>query len=141
MYQGNNLAKIHIGKKALGLDDDDYRAFLQGFTGKTSAKDMTPRERLLIIREMGKRGAFKTKALTGQQKACVAKWYKLRGLGEVNSKDKSSLNRFVKKQFGKWNVADLNADETNRLLGMLEHWIRRVEHAARPPEQPMLEER
>ncbi len=141
MYQGNHLAKIHIGKKALGLDDDDYRAFLQGFTGKSSAKDMSTRERLQVIREMGKRGAFKPKPLTGQQKACVAKWYKLRGLGAVSSRDKSSLNRFCKKHLGKWNIGDLNTEETNQLLGMLENWIRKVEHAARCLKQPMIEER
>ncbi len=129
MYQGNQLAKIHIGKKALGLDDGDYRAFLFGITRKSSAKDLTVAQRALVIHEMTRRGAFKPKPLTAQQKACVAKWYKLRTLGAVRSKDKSSLNRFCKKQIGKWNIADLTADETNKLLGVLEGWIQKVEHA------------
>ena len=40
------LAKIHVAKKQLGLDDDTYRDFLQGVTerdgegGKRSCKEM-----------------------------------------------------------------------------------------------------
>lgn len=31
------LAKVHIAKKALGMDDDAYRDFLNAQTGKRSA--------------------------------------------------------------------------------------------------------
>ncbi|MBS9780909.1 MAG: regulatory protein GemA [Gammaproteobacteria bacterium] len=138
MYAGKQLAKIHIGKKELGLDDEDYQAFLFGLTGKSSAKSLTIRQRLLVIAEMQKRGAFKTKPLTGQQKACVAKWYKLRNLGVVSSKDKSSLNRYIKKRFEKWNICDLTTDETNQLLGHLQGWIDKVEHKAKFPNEPII---
>ncbi len=138
MYAGNQLAKIHIGKKELGLDDEDYQAFLFGLTGKRSAKYLTIRQRLVVVSEMQKRGAFKKKPLTGQQKACVAKWYTLRKLGAVNSKDKSSLNRYIKKRFGKWNMGDLTTDETNQLLGHLQGWIDKVEHKAKCPNEPII---
>lgn len=132
MYQGNQLAKIHIGKKHMGLTDDEYRAFLIGCTGKSSSKDMSNAQRLRVIHEMTRRGAFKRskKPLTGVQKACVAKWYKLRRLGAVNSSDKASFNRYVKQRFNKWNVADLTVSESNQLAGQLEHWIKKVEHTA-----------
>ncbi len=129
MYQGNTLAKIHIGQKELGLDEEDYRAFLYGLTGKTSSKEMTLQQQLFVIREMEKRGAFKTKPLTDQQNACVAKWDYLRKLGEVRSKNKSSLNRFAKNKFKKWNICDLTPEETNKLTGMLESWIKKAEAA------------
>lgn len=35
------LAKIHIAKKALGMDDATYRAMLQSVGGATSSKDLT----------------------------------------------------------------------------------------------------
>lgn len=35
------LAKIHIAKKELGLDDDTYRDALHNLFGKSSAKDLT----------------------------------------------------------------------------------------------------
>ncbi len=137
MYKGNQLAKIHIGKKHMGLSDDEYRAFLLGCTGKSSSKEMTVAERFKIIHEMTRRGAFKDarKPLTGVQKACVAKWYKLRQLGAIGSKDKASLNRFVKKHFNKWNVADLTIKESNKLAGILEGWIKKTEHTAGQNEQ------
>lgn len=141
MYIGNQLAKIHIGKKHMGLSDDEYRAFLIGCTGKASSKDMTKGQRAVVIHEMNRRGAFKTKPLNSQQKACVAKWYKLRTLGAVSSKDKSSLNRFCKNQIGTWNIADLTVDETNKLLGILENWIQKVEHAPDHFIRPKLQEK
>jgi phage gp16-like protein len=36
-----NLAKIHIAKKQLGMDDDTYRAMLQAHGGVRSSKDLS----------------------------------------------------------------------------------------------------
>lgn len=126
MYIGNQLARIHIGKKTLNMDDDTYQALLQRLTGKTSAKDCTVSQRAVILTEMTRLGAFKraTKPLTPQQKACIAKWYDLRRIGAVSSKDKSALNRYIKKHLGGWNVADLNSIQTNKLYNMLEQWLK-----------------
>ena len=125
MCAGNQSARIHIGKKELGMDDDTYRAFLLRLTGKDSSKHMTMRERGRVIFEMTHLGAFKDerRPLTRQQRACIAKWYDLRKIGAIVSKDKSSLNRYVKKFLGKWNVADLTDEETNKLYNMLEGWL------------------
>lgn len=40
----NRLAAIHIGKKALGMDDESYRLLLSDVFGKRSAKDLSPAE-------------------------------------------------------------------------------------------------
>lgn len=37
----NRLAAIHIGKKALGMDDESYRLLLSDMFGKRSAKELT----------------------------------------------------------------------------------------------------
>lgn len=122
MYIGNQTARIHIGKARLGMDDDTYRAFLQRLTGKSSSKDMTTAQRALVLAEMTRLGAFKDarRPLTRQQRACLGKWYDLRKRGIVHSKDKSSFNRYIKRYFGKNNLADLADDETNKLYNMLE---------------------
>lgn len=39
-----NLAKIHIAKAQLGMDDDTYRALLARVAGVRSAKDLGPRQ-------------------------------------------------------------------------------------------------
>lgn len=36
----NELAKIHLAKKQLALDDDEYRAILLSVTGRQSAADL-----------------------------------------------------------------------------------------------------
>ena len=112
MYPGNQKARIHIGQKALGMDDDTYRAFLQRLTGKSSSKAMTIGERARVLAEM-----------TRLQRACLGKWYELRKRGIVHSKDKSSFNRYIKRYFGKNNLADLSDGETNKLYNMLEGWL------------------
>lgn len=128
MYVGNQLARIHIGRKALGLDEDTYRALLLRLTGKSSSKEMSVAERLRVLSEMQRLGAFQKpkRLLTPQQKACLAKWYKLRRLGAVKSTDKSSFNAYIRKRFSKNNLADLSDGETNKLFNMLEAWIQEV---------------
>lgn len=43
------LARIHILKADLGLSDDDYRTMLAVQTGKSSAADLTDRERWRVL--------------------------------------------------------------------------------------------
>jgi hypothetical protein len=56
MTRRSNLAKIHIGAKALGMGEGTYRAFLKGLTGKDSAGVMNPKEHTQVIREMERLG-------------------------------------------------------------------------------------
>ena len=132
MYIGNQTARIHIGKARLGMDDDTYRAFLQRLTGKSSSKDMSTGQRARVLMEMTRLGAFKDarRPLTRQQRACLGKWYDLRKRGIVHSKDKSSFNRYIKRHFGKNNLADLADDETNKLYNMLEGWLQGATESA-----------
>ena len=132
MYVGNQKARIHIGKTKLGMDDDTYRAFLMRITGKDSSAKMDDGERAKVIIEMTRLGAFKNerRLLTRQQRACLAKWYTLRKIGAVKSKDKSSFNRYIKERFGRWNLADLSDGDTSKLYNMLEGWIESVDPTA-----------
>jgi len=52
-----DLARIHLSKKELGLDDDTYRALLQGLTKKTSAADLNAKERWEVLQEMARLGS------------------------------------------------------------------------------------
>ena len=62
-----DLSRIHCLKKDLGLTEDNYRALLQGLTGKDSSKDMDYKERWRVICEMGK-----LKGGKGQNRASTA---------------------------------------------------------------------
>lgn len=42
--RNGQMAKIHIAKSQLGLDDEEYRALLGRVAGVSSAKDLNPRQ-------------------------------------------------------------------------------------------------
>ncbi|MBF0215210.1 MAG: regulatory protein GemA [Magnetococcales bacterium] len=50
------IAKIHIAKVQMGLTDDEYRALLQGQTGKESCKQMTGAELRAVMMECQRLG-------------------------------------------------------------------------------------
>ncbi len=49
-------AKIHIAKKALGLNDGEYRALLEANTGKDSSGTMTKEEMMLVLTDLTRLG-------------------------------------------------------------------------------------
>lgn len=51
-----SLAKIHIAKAQLGLDDETYRALLARVAGVRSAKDLSPRQMGAVLREFERMG-------------------------------------------------------------------------------------
>ena len=68
------MAKIHIAKKDLGLDDGTYRDVLWRVTGKRSCKDMTIAQLQDVVKDMEKSG-FKPKAVPkhGKKPAVVGR--------------------------------------------------------------------
>lgn len=68
------LAKIHMGKKALGLCDREYRALLMrasadadGIGGIDSSANMTEQQHIAVLREMARLG-FKAEASATRRK-------------------------------------------------------------------------
>ena len=74
------MAKIHIGKKDLGLDDGTYRDVLWRVTGKRSCKDMTIAQLQDVVKDMENSG-FKPKAAPkhGKKPSVVGKREPLMG--------------------------------------------------------------
>lgn len=54
--RNQQLSKIHIAKKDLGLDDETYRALLSRITGQSSAKDLSPLDVAKVLREFERLG-------------------------------------------------------------------------------------
>lgn len=52
----SSLAKIHIAKAQLGLDDDTYRALLARVAGVRSAKELSPRQIGAMLAEFERLG-------------------------------------------------------------------------------------
>ncbi|MCT4654381.1 MAG: regulatory protein GemA [Cohaesibacter sp.] len=103
----NSLAKIHIAKKDLGLDETAYRAILVRITGKDSSGNMSERQRRAVLAEFQRLGwKPKTggKPRPGSNKPFVRLMYALAknigqsGYWELPYKD--ALRAFVKKETG-----------------------------------------
>uniref|UniRef100_UPI001FEDE858 regulatory protein GemA n=1 Tax=Bartonella vinsonii TaxID=33047 RepID=UPI001FEDE858 len=93
---------LHMGKRALGLDDATYRALLYRLTGKQSATDLSVSAKRLAVDEM-KAGGFEpsVKRLAGNYaKKLQALWIAGWNLGIVRDGSDTALLCFVKRQTG-----------------------------------------
>ncbi len=59
------LAKVHIARKELGLDEDSYRAILERVTGNSSAAGLTDRQLDAVLGEFKRLGWTPPGAGTG----------------------------------------------------------------------------
>lgn len=102
------LAKIHIAKKDLQLDDDVYRAVLMRVTGKTSSAKLSDAAKTKVLREFQRMG-WKPKPTQRKRSSkpfvrkIFALWGELKKVGIWREQDVASLRVFVEKTTG---VAD-----------------------------------
>lgn len=99
------LGKVHVARKALNLDEDDYRNILMQETGHGSAKDCTEQQ---LDRVLGRFEALGWKPLPKAGGKGVAQnpmarkaralWISLYYLGAVRSRSENALEAFAKRQ-------------------------------------------
>ncbi|MEL7698674.1 regulatory protein GemA [Citromicrobium bathyomarinum] len=101
------LAKVHIARKELRLDEDDYRQIIADETGKTSAGDCSADELDAVLARFRGRGwqpATKAgrakRAQHPMAKKARALWISLYQLGEVRDRSEAALEAFAKRQLG-----------------------------------------
>jgi phage gp16-like protein len=110
------LAKIHIAKKELRLDDDTYRAVLERVTGRRSAADLDARQLGLVLDAFkakgwkpavisGGRGSSAAPRQTARADHPVARkaralWISLHQLGVIENPSEHALEAFAKRQLG-----------------------------------------
>lgn len=105
MSRNTLLARIHIGKKALGLDDETYRDVLERITGQRSSAGLTDAKRRKVIDELVRLGWKNApKGRPRSQKAYVRKifalWGALKKAGIWRDKRTGSLIKFVREMTG-----------------------------------------
>lgn len=126
------LAKLHIAKKELGLDDDTWRDLLERETGKRSSKDMSDGERgrvLDVLKSQGFKPASRSsrKGLEGKyapklQALWIAGW----NLGLIGNRDDMALLAFVKRQTGIDHTRFLRYhDDATKAIEALKKWLAR----------------
>lgn len=129
-FRRRDLAKIHLAKKELGLQDDAYRELLKGVTGKTSSADLTATERMELIRSLEKLGAKSTaKPYPGRPpkpKADVASLTrKIEAQLTEAKRPWAYANAMAKRMFGVEMVQWCDADQLGRIVAALTYDARR----------------
>ena len=130
------LAKVHIAKKDLSLDDATYRDVLSSVAGKESAADCTDAELIAVIEHFKSRG-FVARRTCGKRRASSdaerrylpklrALWLSGYNLGVVNDPSDEAMAKFVKRQTGLDHVRFLhNSADAIRAIEGLKAWLSR----------------
>ncbi len=129
------MAKIHIAKKDLGLDDDTYREVLRRKTGRTSAAGMTEVQAQGVIAEMRRLGwkPAAKQTLPGfaipadpQSRKILALWISLHKAGVVRNGSDQALLKFVKRVAGRDRLEWCSSREKNQVIEALKDWLDRA---------------
>ncbi|WP_102798754.1 gp16 family protein [Bowmanella denitrificans] len=109
------IAKVHVGKAKLGLDDDTYRAMLVQITGHNSAAALRPKQLHDVLEHMQSKGFKPSK--TGQRRQSPksgnsrlaevdkirAIWIDMARQGFVRDGSEAALDAWIKRQTAKAN--------------------------------------
>jgi phage gp16-like protein len=96
------IKAIHTGKARLGWDDEAYRAFLWGVTGRESAAALNERELAAVLDGMRRAGfAAKPRRVKPEERggASLAQLEYIKGMWQVCARNKNeyALLQFVKR--------------------------------------------
>jgi len=133
-----DLAKIHIAKKELQLDDDTYRAILREQCGADSARDLSPAKvgRLLAhfkrlgyrVKSPRKSGTTRPLASDPQSKKIRAIWLDLHEMGVVKNPSEVALAAYVKRMAGVDALQFATTAQKHRVIEALKQWRERSEN-------------
>lgn len=138
-YKRNLIKIIHVAKRSLGMEDEDYRAMLQAQTRKTSCSDMSMSELEKVVEHLRSRGfeelpskkaAAKPPvklAADPQSKLIRHLWLKLHGMGAVKDSSEAALAAFVKRQTKVERLEWLNGYQAGLVIESLKKWVDRLE--------------
>lgn len=125
-----DLAQIHIGKKALGWDDEFYRSILWSVCRVKSSAELDMAGRLRLIDHMRKCGWKAGQAarpvaqpLTPQQRKMWSLWQQLADAGLVQSRRMPALVAFAKRQTGVDRLEWLTPAQGDLVIESLKAWM------------------
>lgn len=129
------IAKIHIAKSQLAMEDDSYRAMLQRVTGKESSADMTTAQLQSVIAEFGRLGftgptrPTKPGGLPAEEQASKirALWLNLYHLGGLDDPSEEALIGFCKRQSGVEKIEWMHSQQFDNVIRGLRGWLQRLD--------------
>jgi len=137
------IALIHVAKKELALNEESYRALLDGATGKTSLKEMGNKDLKAVIERFKEFGfkkskpkrAGKRKMAAGVQASLIrALWLSLYQLGQVRDPSEEAIAAYVRRMAKVDAVQFLTPSKADAVIAGLRSWMKRAGYE-RPGEQ------
>ncbi len=136
----NDIAKIHIAKNDLGMDDEIYRAMLWMCARVKSSKDLDHAGRAKVLEHLKSRGwkpkpptkAKQKKPLSTepQHKMIRALWLNLYNDGVVIDPSEKAIARFIKNQTKVDRIEWLTGAQASTLIERLKSWLQRTQNKA-----------
>lgn len=124
------LAKIHIAKKELGLDDEAYRDVLKRVTGKRSSRDLNDYQLDQLFREFKRLGwkpkKTRRRVVRAQVRMIYALWGVLHEGGAVENGGPEACEAWVRRMYGADLTPWMAAEECNDVIESLKQWIYRA---------------
>lgn len=126
MSAAATMRAIHVARRELGLEEDDYRALLERVTGERSLRAMTPAQLFLVVDTLRASGA-PARRLTGPYAGKLqALWISAWNLGLVRDRRDSAMLAFVRRQTGIEHTRFLrDAQDARKAVEALKSWIAR----------------
>lgn len=125
------LAKVHIAKQQLGLDDDVYRAVLLRVAGASSAGDLMEEQLAAVVREFRRLG-WTPRTASGKRpsdKAYIRKiwaiWTEMGSRGVIQIATRGALRSFVQKMTGISDPQWLDPIQAAKVIEGLKAWRNR----------------
>uniref|UniRef100_UPI00163DC806 regulatory protein GemA n=1 Tax=Telmatospirillum sp. J64-1 TaxID=2502183 RepID=UPI00163DC806 len=127
------LAKVHIARKELALDEETYRAILKRITGQDSAKGLRDHQLDQILKEFKRLGWKPAKAALPapaardpQSQMIRGLWIELGKAGQLVDRSEKALRAWIENQVGKSDLRFCDAREKRRLIEQLKRWTERT---------------
>lgn len=128
------IAKIHVAKKQLAMEDDSYRALLRRVTGKASASELSMGELESVIKEFTRLGFATAHPRAGERKQAVgdqakkirALWLNLWHLGEIADPSEHALAAYCKRMSGKDALQWVHGYDASLVINGLRGWLARI---------------
>lgn len=124
---GGLIRAVQTGRRKLGLSDEEYRALLEGVSGKTSTKELHALQLKEVLRRMRKAGF--NRATDPQLRKIRSLWFRMHDEGVVRSKSEQSIAAYIRRITRK-DVRNCSVKDLQRVIETLKQWIDRVEDAA-----------
>lgn len=131
--RNERLAAIHMGKKALNLDEDTYRDMLGNVTGKRSAKDMDMDDLLKVIQHLDQLG-FSKRNFGSKPKVKLSKGALIGKIEAHLTENKLHWNYakgIAKQMFQKEALEFCTENELWRIVAALEYKAKRAHNETR----------